>query len=116
MIAFAWALQNWRILAAGVAATAVIGSVGYVTHLRHEAALARTKAEVAEQGREIAHEAVQSQDRHTAKTKAVHQQAESEVDAIQSTPGADTPLNADRRNDLCAALSRMRNNAPACAD
>lgn len=115
------AVVNWR-LAGGLVAIVVfvLLLMGFIRDPFgwRKAAWDRltTRAVVAEQTAEVATATVKVIERYHTETKIIREIVEKEADALQSLPGADTPLDPVRRDALCATLSRMRDGSPACDD
>jgi len=60
-------------------------------------------------------ESIRQLDRYHNTTTIIREREGEAVDAVQAAPGADAPIDPDRRAILCEQLGRMR-NAPVCED
>ena len=76
---------------------------------------AAERARLAEAQSENNAETVRQVERHHDTVTIIREKEREAVDAVQAAPGADTPIDPDRRAIVCEQLSRLR-NAPVCED
>lgn len=76
---------------------------------------AEQKAATATAQAENNDQAVRQVDRYVEKTTIVREKAQEAEDAVRQAPGAETPLDPDRRDVLCGALASLR-GSDACTE
>lgn len=77
---------------------------------------AKARAEVAEQGQSLAEQTTGIIERTVRTEVVVRQEAERQVDVVQSAPGADAPLDPAFRDTLRGSLGIMRGEPKAPDD
>jgi hypothetical protein len=110
--------RGWLTLAiVAIAALAVVGFIRDPFGWR-KAKVERLETEVATKTdeNELAAAATVTVERFHTTERIIRETVEKEADAVQALPGAETPIDPDRRAVLCAALSRLRDGERACDD
>jgi FtsZ-interacting cell division protein ZipA len=105
-----------RLIIVGLIILAVVIVGGGLWWNAKRTAALKARVVVAEQGAELAHETGAITERVTRTEITIRTQAERSVDVVQSAPGADTPLDPEFRDRLCAAVASLRDGAQACDD
>lgn len=105
-----------RALIASLAALALVLLLA-VGWLQWQAAKdAKARAEVAEQGQALAEQTAGIIERTVRTEVVVRQEAERQVDVVQSAPGADAPLDPGFRDTLRGSIGVMRGEPQAPDD
>lgn len=105
-----------KILAGVVALLLIALAVIGVNHVLGENKRLKTELKVAQQQERNDGESIRQLDRYHNTTTIIREKEDASIDAVQAAPGADAPIDPDRRAILCDSLSRMRNGAPVCVD
>lgn len=105
-----------RIIAGIVGLVVLVAIVFGVRHVMAENARLKDELKVSRQQSENNSEAVRQTDRFHNTTTIIREKQEAATDAVQALPGAQTPVDPDRRSGLCEQLSRMRDGAAVCLD
>jgi DNA-binding transcriptional regulator of glucitol operon len=105
-----------RAIIAAVAAVALVLLLAVGWFQWRAAKDAKARAVVAEQGQALAEQTTGIIERTVRTEVVVRQEAERQVDVVQSAPGADARLDPEFRARLCAAVASLRNGAEACND
>ena len=105
-----------RAIVASLIVLAVAAAGGMAWWNWNAAKAARARAVAAEQSAELATATTAVVERVVRSEITIRTQAERSIDVVQSAPGADTPVDADFRDRLCAAISGLRDGAQACDD
>ena len=103
-----------RIIAGLIGLVVLVAVVFGVRHMLAENE--RLKADLAAQKQQSENngEASRQVDRYHNTTTIIREKQEVATDAVQALPGAQTPVDPDRRAGLCEQLSRMRDGAAVC--
>lgn len=102
-------------IALGAALLILLAVLG-VRHTMAENKRLKDELKVAEKQERNDGESIRQLDRYHNTTTIIREKEDVAVDAVQTAPGADAPIDPDRRAVLCDSLSRMRNGAPVCVD
>lgn len=105
-----------RLIVAGVTLAAILALVGYVHFTRKALREANARVTAAEQSTDLATATTAEVEKVTRTEVVIRTQAERSVDVVQSAPGADTPLDPEFSDRLCAAVASLRDGAQACND
>lgn len=105
-----------RIVGALIGLVVLVAAVFGVRHMLAENARLKDELKVAEKQSENNAEAVRQTDRFHNTTTIIREKEGAATDAVQALPGAQSPLDPDRRAGLCEQLSRMRDGAAVCLD
>ena len=105
-----------RLIIAGCVTVAILALGGYVYFTRKALREANARVAAAEQSTQLATATTGIVERVVRSEVTIRTQAERSVDAVQTAPGADTPLDPEFRDKLCAAVSGLRDGAQACHD
>lgn len=97
-----------------ILAVVIVGG-GLWWNAKRTAAL-KARVVAAEQSTELATATTGIVERVVRSEVTIRTQAERSVDAVQTAPGADTPLDPAFRDNLCAAVAGMRDGSEACHD
>lgn len=109
-------LANWRLLAAGACAAAIVGGWLYVGHLRKEAAVARSEAVSAQQGEAMAKATVQTVVRYQTRERVIREAAEPIIQTIEEAPDGQTPIPGDVLDNWRRGINGLRQQAAPGAD
>ena len=105
-----------RALIAALAALALVLLLAVGWFQWRAAKDAKARAEVAEQGQELAEQTTGIVERTLRTEVVVRQEAERQVDVVQSAPGADAPLDPAFSDALRGSLGIMRGEPQAPDD
>ncbi|HEY9219562.1 MAG TPA: hypothetical protein VIO94_16055 [Phenylobacterium sp.] len=103
-----------KIIGALVALAIVLGGILGVRHVMAENRKLKDELKVAEQQIRNDGESIRQLDRYHNTTTIIREKEDAASYAVQAAPGAETPLDPDRRAILCDSLSRMRDGSPVC--
>lgn len=105
-----------RVIGAVISLAVLVAIVFGVRHMLAENARLKADLAVQKQQSENNGESVRQLDRYHNTTTIIREKEEDASHAVQALPGAQTPVDPDRRAGLCEQLSRMRNGAAVCLD
>lgn len=83
---------QWRLIVASVVLALALGGLGYVQHLRTEAARQKAKAAVATEQAASTGEALKQVDHYTHETQIIRERSDAAVRTVQIQPEAATAL------------------------
>ena len=112
-----WALKtlaNIRVLAIILTVVSAVGGIAWIKHRWDRAERAEAQAELARVQTDFDAGVREAADTYDAKLPTIRQHAQQGTTHVQRSPGAEAPLPAGLRAELCNALERLR-DAPACA-
>lgn len=104
-----------KVIGVLVAIILVLASVLGVRHVLAENRKLKDEKAALEQQTRNDGESIRQLDRYHNTTTIIREREGEAVDAVQAAPGAEAPIDPDRRAILCEQLGRMR-NAPVCDD
>ena len=105
-----------RLIIAGLLLAAILAGGTYIYLTRKALHTAQARVATAEQQASLNQQTGEITERVIRSEVTIRTQAERAADAIQTAPGADTPLDPDFRDKLCAAVDSLRDGSPACDD
>jgi len=105
-----------RLYVALAAALLILLAVFGTRHVMAENKRLKDELKVAQQQERNDGESIRQLDRYHNTTTIIREKEDVAVDAVQTAPGADAPIDPDRRAILCDSLSRMRFGSPVCVD
>lgn len=106
-----------KLTAAGIAAVIIIAVVIWIANWDPFGSRKRleTRAATAETQSTIDTKTVEAVDRYTHSVTVIREQTDAAVRQVQQAPGADAPIDSERRATLCAALASVRDR-PVCTE
>ena len=105
-------LRLYLIAGGAVLLLALLG--GFVWRIRHdEAQKWKAKVDAAQAQVQVEQATTQALDHYTHATVVIREKSNAAVSQVQSAPGAQTPIDPERRAVLCAALASVR-DGPVC--
>lgn len=108
--------RHWRLLAPLLAIAVVLAALAQARHQREAAREASAAASAATYQARANAAVAQITDTLHRREAVTHAAADQEIADVQTLPGAQTPLDPDRRARLCAALGRLFDDgAGGCA-
>jgi len=106
-----------RLILTGIAATALLATVGglYVKGRSDAAAKAKAAVAASQAAQRTAEVTTQALDTYHTQTIVIRERADRASYQVQQAPGASDAIDPERRAILCAALASVR-DAPVCED